>query len=358
VYQPPGQPKWVPASHRARKPQSGKTVLALARDPEQAEKLAEALKKAANRKEFYKKNRRILGFAVGSQEPTATPASAKQEKPPQSIIPLNMNEPQAKDILSQLAIGNRQALDTLGIDQASEPGIQAHEWGLGQQGSSFVLVSGAEGEIDWSEVKGYTAIAHTHPIKQVDNVAIADALNAGTLLQALNDWADQSSQTPAEARSLDEMPGNLWYLFPSNSDINAGYLTGPAFPQRVYTPFRYGPGGWISTTEGPEIVVEYGPCRAQLNQDWAATANANRALGAEIVEALCIRYYLAPLTFLTVDGSFVIHQGILRCSSASTGSGSSYSGSGAWYFSRSYQVENAFTRGAALEAIKRAFGTN
>lgn len=358
MYQPPDAPKWSRSGHGAKRPQSGKTVLARARTPEfQAELKEKALKKekAANRKAFYKNNRRILGFAVGSQEPTATPAAAKQEKAPPGIISLKMNEPQARDLLSQLATGNRQALDTVGIDQASEPDIQAHEWGLGQQGSSFVLVSGGEGEIDWSEVKGYTAIAHSHPAKPIDNKAIADTLNASTIVQALKDWADQSSQTPADARSLNEMPGNLWYLFPSNSDINSGYLAGPPFPQRVYTPFRYGPGGWISTTEGPEIVVEYGPCRAQLSKDWAEAAFANRALGVEAAEALVIRYFTAALTFMTVDGSFVLHQGILRCSADSARSSSS--GSGAWYFSSSYQVENAFTRQQALDAIKRAFGT-
>jgi hypothetical protein len=359
VYGPENKPPWTRGSTTGivKRPQNGSSVLGRARNPELAEANERIRQKAANKKAAYNKRGQILGVVKGeSKEEATVPA-----RPERSIrvIPLDgMKMKDAKDLLSRLALGDRTALSACGIDPASEPDIQGHEWGLGQQGSRFCLVSGAEGEIDWSKVTGYTAIAHTHPAQAIDSKAIADTLTAGSIGQALKIWADQSSSAPASVRSLNEMPGHLWYLFPSNSDISSGYLAAAAFPQRVYTPFRYGPGGWPSATEGPEIVVDYGPGRAVLNEDWAQTVLANPGLGAEAIEALCIRYFMAAVTFLTVDGIVVLHRGVLRCAADSARGAGTYSGSGAWYFDQSYDMKSALTRTNVLKGIREKLGTN
>lgn len=313
--------------------------------------LANGRQRLANKKAI-KNNRKVLGVQVGPRS-EAAPASTAVP----SVLPLTgQSESEGRVILRRLALGDRPALDVVVEGERGDEDVQAHEWGLASRSGQFWLVSGAEGEIDWSQLPGYRPIAHTHPYRLLRNEAILSGLLVTTIADALNGWAQASSSDPASARILDAMPGALWYLFPSNADLVSGYL-GDAGLQTVYTPYRIGPDGRLSRTEGPALQVDYGPVGAVLSADWTETAKNSPVKDAGHIERMCLRSFVAPVSFVTED-NITRSQGYLRCQASAASAADSYSGSAAWYFATMPPSPTPpRPRAAVLQAIRDFLGT-
>ena len=216
-------------------------------------------------------------------------------------------------ILSRLAAGDQSALIESGIVIRRSYDTRRHEWGLGRDRSTgeCYLIAGGPNMIDWecAALYGLEALAHTHPQHPINRAEVTRDL-APTVAGALTEWLTQMSGVP-----LGFMPGDLWYLFPSNQDLAAGYHGSHQDIEVIYTPYRLGPDGWLSAAAGPAISVQYGPVLARLRDDAAAIVRRSAVIlndekSVRRVEADCLMYYWAPITVRAGDKPIV--SGVLQ----------------------------------------------
>ncbi len=203
-------------------------------------------------------------------------------------------------VLSRLAVGDQSALVESGVVARRPYETRLHEWGLGRDRAhgDCYLVAGGPNLVDWSHpaLRGLEPLAHTHREHAINRGEVGRDL-APTIAAALDEWLVQMSGVP-----LGFMPGDLWYLFPSNQDLGAAYAQEHQESETVYTPFRLGPDGWLSAAVGPTVSVRYGPVLGRLRDDAAQTV---RRLGVDLddessvrrAEEACLMYLWAPITF-------------------------------------------------------------
>jgi hypothetical protein len=219
---------------------------------------------------------------------------------------------QGQKLLSRLAVGDESALAE--VDLSVPPGynVQGREWGLGVRGQEYWLVAGGAAAIEWDQLPGYRSLAHTHPYEPIDRQAIraSQMMPADNLAATLAAWLRELG----DHLTIGVMPGHLAYIFPSNGDLNSGYTDRVTWTEFVYTPFRIGADGWLSTTQGPTLRVAYGPVVAVLAPDLEATAKGTGKLNQyatfEDIEIACVQYFVAPLTF-EADGLPDLSRGYL-----------------------------------------------
>lgn len=207
---------------------------------------------------------------------------------------------QSLDILSRLAIGDQTALADAGIRTQGAYATQAHEWAIGRDRgdrATCYLIAGGPGEVDWSHpaLAGLASIAHSHPFAPADRKQFAPT--AGPFVQTLTTW-----MTTTPKRAIPLMPDDLWYLFPSNQDLVAGYVGDFGRPEVVYSPYRLAPGGRLSRTQGDAVSVKYGPVLATLIPNADTTilgsgADAGTPAGLKAIEASCIQHVWCALEF-------------------------------------------------------------
>ncbi len=216
-------------------------------------------------------------------------------------------------VLSRLAAGDQSALIESGVVIRRAYDTRRHEWGVGRDRSTgdCYLIAGGPNMIDWESAAlyGLEPLAHTHAHHPINRAEVTRDL-APTLAGALNEWLTQMSGVP-----LGFMPGDLWYLFPSNHDLNAAYLGARQDTEVIYTPFRLGADGWLSASAGPPINVEYGPVLARLRDDAANIVRRSAVIlndekSVRRVEADCLMYYWAPMTIRA--GNRPIIAGVLQ----------------------------------------------
>lgn len=215
--------------------------------------------------------------------------------------------------LSRLAAGDHRVLIECGVTVRRPYDTRLHEWGMGRDRAhrDCYLVAGGRHLIDWDHpaLRGLEPLAHTHAQHRIDRAEVGRDL-APTLAGALDEWLVQMAGVP-----LGFMPGDLWYLFPSNQDLAAAYGREQQDTETVYTPFRLGPDGWLSTAAGPTVNVRYGPVLARLRDDAADTV---RRVGVDLadessvrrVEEACLMYLWTPITVNA--GAAPIASGVLQ----------------------------------------------
>ena len=211
----------------------------------------------------------------------------------------------------------------------------------------FWLVRGGPNEVKWSVLPDLTAIAHTHPLsrdlkkKAVADIAPTHPLSHDFDQKAVTDTlADMlGSELGAQLTSLgatlgvwlkevdilpmQNMPGNMWYLFPSNADLVSSYTTFFEREEIVYTPFRLGGDGWPATSGGGDpLSVTFGPVRARLRANAANIIASGKDIDS--TELASFDVVGAPLTF-----SGRISSGFMTASPG--GSGASAGFQNAWY---------------------------
>lgn len=216
-------------------------------------------------------------------------------------------------VLSRLAVGEQSALVEAGVVTRRTYDTRRHEWGLGRDrmtGECY-LVAGGPNRIDWESAELYRLepLAHTHAEHAIIRAEVTRDL-APTLSGALTEWLTQMSGVP-----IGFMPGDLWYLFPSNRDLGAAYLGPHQDTEVIYTSFRLGPDGWLSAATGPTISVEYGPVLARLRDDAADVVRRSAVIlndekSVRRVEADCLLYFWAPITVRAGDRAII--SGVLQ----------------------------------------------
>ncbi len=216
-------------------------------------------------------------------------------------------------VLGRLAVGDQSALAEAGVVSRRSYDTRRHEWGLGRDrvhGDCY-LVAGGPNLIDWDSAAlyGLEPLAHTHSEHSINRGEVTRDL-APTLAAALSEWLTQMSGVP-----IGFMPGDLWYLFPSNQDLGAAYLGPHQDAAVVYTPFRLGADGWLSAATGPTINVQYGPVLARLRDDAADLVRRSAVIlndekSVRRVEADCLLYFWAPITVRAGDRPII--SGVLQ----------------------------------------------
>ncbi|MBS2963805.1 hypothetical protein KGA66_12150 [Actinocrinis puniceicyclus] len=216
-------------------------------------------------------------------------------------------------VLSRLAVGDRGALSDAGLPSRRPYDTQRHAWGLGHDraNEASYLVSGGPHRIDWSHpaLRGLEPLGHTRPRHRIDPGEVRRDL-APTLAGALSEWLVQMAGVP-----LGFMPGDLWYLFPSNADLGAAYAENHQEPETLYTPFRLGQDGWLSAAAGPTVNVQYGPVLARPRDDAADIArrlalDPRDEASMQRAEEACLLYLWAPITFRA--GEVPLVSGVLQ----------------------------------------------
>lgn len=216
--------------------------------------------------------------------------------------------------LSRLAAGDHSVLIECGVQVRRPYDTRSHEWGMGRdrtRGDCY-LIAGGPDLVDWDHpaLRGLEPLAHTHSRHAIDRGEVGRDL-AATLAGALNEWLVQMAGVP-----LGFMPGDLWYLFPSNRDLAAAYSREHQEIETVYAPFRLGPDGWLSAApSGPTVNVRFGPVLARLRDDAADTV---RRVGVDLadeasvrrVEEACLMYLWAPI--VVNAGEAPIVSGVLQ----------------------------------------------
>lgn len=216
-------------------------------------------------------------------------------------------------VLSRLAAGDHSALVECGVPARRQYDTRRHEWGLGRDrvyGDCY-LVAGGPNLVDWGHpaLRGLEPLAHTHPEHGINRGEVGRDL-APTLAGALEEWLVQMAGVP-----LGFMPGDLWYLFPSNQDLGAAYAQEHRETETIYTPFRLGPDGWLSAAAGPPVNVRFGPVLARLRDDAADTV---RRVGVDLedessvrrAEEACLMYLWTPIIVRAGDAPIV--SGVLQ----------------------------------------------
>lgn len=216
-------------------------------------------------------------------------------------------------VLARLAMGDQSALIETGVLARRPYDTRRHEWGMGRDrvhGDCYLIVGGPN-LVDWRHpaLRGLEPLAHTHAEHSVNRGEVGRDL-APTVAAALDEWLVQMSGVP-----LGFMPGDLWYLFPSNQDLGAAYAQEYQEAETAYTPFRLGPDGWLSATAGPTVNVQYGPVLGRLRDD---AAEIVRRVGVDLedessvrrAEEACLMYLWAPITFRA--GEEPIVSGVLQ----------------------------------------------
>ena len=202
-------------------------------------------------------------------------------------------------VLSRLAVGDQSALIESGVVVRRSYDTRRHEWALGRDRAhgDCYLVAGGPNVTDWESAAlyGLEPLAHTHPHHPINRAEVTRDL-APTVAGALSEWLTQMSGVP-----LGFMPGDLWYLFPSNQDLAAGYLGAHQDVEVIYAPFRLGSDGWLSATSGPTLNVQFGPVLARLRENAADIVRRSAVIlndekSVRRVEADCLMYLWAPMT--------------------------------------------------------------
>ncbi len=216
-------------------------------------------------------------------------------------------------VLSRLAAGDQSALIEAGVAARRAYDTRRHEWGMGRDrvhGDLF-LVAGGPTRVDWSSpvLSGLDPVAHTHAGHPINRGEVGRDL-APTLAGALNEWLAQMAGVP-----IGFMPGDLWYLFPSNQDLGASYRASVQDAEVVHTPYRLGQDGWLSAASGPTVNIQYGPVLARLRDDAADLARRSGVDPADEasvrrVETDCLVYLWAPMTVRA--GTTPIISGVLQ----------------------------------------------
>ena len=243
-------------------------------------------------------------------EPLTDPAEATDGRP--RVLTRMRDRSHGLSMLSRLAVGDRTVLQEAGLSAPSTYDTQLHEWALGWRGAdrSYYLVSGGPTKVDWdgSALAGLQAVAHTHALRAVDRDAVDEGPpTSGTpgrrmkVADALSRWQRHF------ALPIGAMPGDLWYLFPSNHDIGAVYQAAQSISEFVYTPFRLGPDGWLSREHGQTISVQYGPVTAALRSNAAELVRAlpqddlRAEAGLAAAEKAVVQYLWSPVKFRNGD---------------------------------------------------------
>lgn len=216
-------------------------------------------------------------------------------------------------VLSRLAVGDHSALSECGISFRRPYDTRLHEWGMGRDrthGDCYLVLAGPT-LTDWDHpaLHGLEPLAHTQRQHRINRGEVSRDL-APTLAAALGEWLVQMAGVP-----IGFMPGDLWYLFPSNRDLAAAYAQEHQETETVYTPFRLGPDGWLSTTAGPTVAVRFGPVLARLRDDAAATVrrvgvDAEDESSVRRTEEACLMYLWAPI--VVYAGQAPIVSGVLQ----------------------------------------------
>ena len=239
------------------------------------------------------------------------PARAADRAP--RIVARLHSAAQGHAVLSRLAVGDHSALIESGIVARRTYDTRRHEWGLGRDRAhgDCYLVLGGPNLVDWSHpaLRGLEPLAHTHPEHWINRGEVGRDL-APTIAAALGEWLVQMSGVP-----LGFMPGDLWYLFPSNQDLAAAYAQEHQETETVYTPFRLGQDGWLSAGGGPTLNVQFGPVMARLRDD---AAEVVRQVGVDVAdessvrraEEACLMYLWSPITFRAGEAPIV--SGVLQ----------------------------------------------
>jgi len=218
---------------------------------------------------------------------------------------------QSLDILSRLALGDQTALAAAGVQTQGAYDTQAHEWALGRDRgdrTTCYLIAGGPGEVNWEHpaLTGLASIAHSHPFVPTDRKDFVP--NTGPqVLQTLT-----AGLTPTAGKIIvPTLPGDLWYLFPSNQDLVAGYVGDFERPEVVYSPYRLAPDGRLSRNQGDWLYVKYGPVLATLMPNADVTIksspmDAKSDVGLKAIESSCFQYVWCALEF------FVGRKSVLR----------------------------------------------
>jgi hypothetical protein len=251
------------------------------------------------------------GGRSGAAQPADSGAAASDDAP--RIVAQLRNEAHGHALLARLAAGEQSALADAGVPLRRPYATQRHEWGLGldREHGAWYLVAGGPNRIDWTRpaLRGLDPVAHTHPEHAINRGEVGRDL-APTLAAALNEWLVQMAGVP-----LGFMPGDLWHLFPSNRDLATAYARNHQDPETVYTPFRLGSDGWLSSTVGPVVNVQYGPVLGRLRDDAAEITrrmviDPHDEASIRRAEESCLLYLWAPITFRA--GQSPIISGVLQ----------------------------------------------
>ncbi|GAA2036056.1 hypothetical protein GCM10009839_41090 [Catenulispora yoronensis] len=241
------------------------------------------------------------------------PALADDKNP--RVLAKFKNLEHSLDILSRLAMGDQSALTEVGVATTGQYNTQLHEWAIGRDRGNRTdcyLIAGGPGEVNWTHpvLTGLASIGHSHPFAAADRKAFVP--NTGPLvLPTLTTWKATSAE-----QAIPMMPGDLWYLFPSNQDVSAAYLGDFERPEVVYSPYRLAPDGRLSRTQGGALMVKYGPVKATLSQRADAlikdsAMDANAPGGAAAIESVILSMYWCEVEFFAANKSILT--GFMKC---------------------------------------------
>lgn len=229
-----------------------------------------------------------------------SPASASDANP--RVLAQLRDLEQSLDILSRLALGDQSALAVAGVQIKDTYDTQAHEWAIGRDRgdrTTCYLIAGGPGQVDWEHpaLTGLASIAHSHPFVPTDRKDFTP--NTGpqvlpTLTKGLT--------TTTGKQIVPALAGDLWYLFPSNQDLVAGYVGDFDRPEVVYSPYRLAPDGRLSRTQGDWLYVKYGPVSATLMpkaEDVIRSSPLNAGTDANVkaIESSCFQYVWCEVEF-------------------------------------------------------------
>lgn len=235
-----------------------------------------------------------------SQVVLTDPAQASDANP--RVLAKLTDMRQSLGIISQLALGDQTALAQAGVETRGAYDTQAHEWAIGRDRGdplAYYLIAGGPGEVNWTHaaLTGLESVAHSHPFVPGDRSQFVP--DAGPqVVQTLTTWMTTNAKQP-----IPLMPDDLWYLFPSNQDLVAGYVGDFKRSEVVYSPYQLAPDGRLSRVDGGGISVKYGPVLATLNARADAIIKDSRLdaatdAGVKAIAASCIEHVWCALGFL------------------------------------------------------------
>jgi hypothetical protein len=157
------------------------------------------------------------------------------------------SEALGEEVLRKLAGGEADILRAVGVEPPIGFDPRKNEWGLGQRQSdkAWVLVQGAPGEINWSQLPGIKPRGHSHPITHPITGKPRPMKGEGGV-----DWVT------LDALKAGKHGDSLMNLAPSGSDLAVAAVDGKHL---VATPYVYLGGGRIGTPKpgGAEPIVEF-----------------------------------------------------------------------------------------------------
>jgi hypothetical protein len=214
--------------------------------PAQAEAFVRYVREAPSAKELQRRaaSDPLAQSSVRDADPTAPRAPTAAGLDVIGTVP---TAAEGHEIMRRLAAGDATALEPFGVP-ASGPTDQV-EWGLGQMPDGTVhLVRGRSGDVDFDQIPGMKALAHSHPFVKD---GASRALKAATTAQGV----------AVDALIRGNMRDRVHFL-PSTGDL--GYFAlGGVQTHIVYTPYVHLGDGRIGNPTGDtpasqriEIIVQ------------------------------------------------------------------------------------------------------